>query len=67
MICQNCNIENNVIYGSGRFCGSKIVRSFSTKHKRKEISDIVSFKTTKRKLSEEHKKNIEQTTNFNCK
>jgi hypothetical protein len=67
MICQNCNIEHNVIYGSGKFCGSKCARSFPTKHKRKEISDIVSLKMTKRKLSEEHKKNIEQANNFNRK
>jgi hypothetical protein len=40
--CENCNIENNGKYGSGRFCGSKCARSFSTKLKRKEISEKVS-------------------------
>lgn len=67
MICQKCNITHDGEYGSGRFCSSKCARSFATKHKRNEINDKVSLKMSKRKLSENHKKNIEQATNFNRK
>ncbi len=42
MICENCNIEHDGSYGSGRFCSSKCARGFSTKTKRKEINEKVS-------------------------
>lgn len=43
-ICENCGIEHEVIYGSGRFCSMKCSRGFSTKAKRKEINEKVSKK-----------------------
>ena len=44
MICQNCNKEYNILYGSGRFCSEKCARGFSTKNKRQEINKKVSQK-----------------------
>lgn len=44
MICENCEIENNENYGSGRFCSEKCARGFSTKEKRQEINQKVSKK-----------------------
>lgn len=44
MICENCSIEHDGIYGSGRFCSSKCARGFSTKSKRTEINKRVSQK-----------------------
>ena len=41
-ICENCGIEHNGNYGSGRFCSTKCSRGFSTKAKRKEINAKVS-------------------------
>ena len=41
-ICETCNSEHDGSYGSGRFCDSKCARSYSTKAKRKEISEKVS-------------------------
>ena len=43
MICENCEIDYDVVYGSGRFCCSKCARGFSTKAKRKEINEKVKF------------------------
>ena len=67
MNCENCSIEHVGIYGSGRFCGVSCSRSFSTKSKREEINKKVSSKMANRKLSDQHKKNIEQANNFNRK
>ena len=58
MKCENCNNKHHGKYGSGRFCGLKCARGFSTKSKRLEINRCVSEKLVGRKLSEEHKKNI---------
>jgi hypothetical protein len=44
MICENCGIEHNGSYGSGRFCSQKCARGFSTKFNRKETSKKVSLK-----------------------
>lgn len=38
MKCECCNKEHKCEYGSGRFCGVKCARSFSTKEKRLEIN-----------------------------
>jgi hypothetical protein len=65
MFCQNCNLEHSGTYGSGRFCSVKCARGFSTKAKREEINKKVSAKQTGRKLTDEHKKNIELANNFN--
>lgn len=67
MKCENCNIQHDERYGSGRFCGIKCARGFSTKYKREEINKKVSLKQSGRKLSENHKKNIEIGNNFNRK
>lgn len=67
MFCENCNIEHTGLYGSGRFCSIKCARGFSTKDKRTEINTKVSNKLSNRKLSDQHKKNIEQANNFNRK
>ena len=37
-ICENCGVEHNGKYGSGRFCSTTCSRGFSTKAKRKEIN-----------------------------
>lgn len=42
MICENCGIEHNGDYGSGRFCCSKCARGFSTKNRRLEINGKIS-------------------------
>lgn len=44
MLCENCNINHNGIYGSGRFCSKECARSFSTKDKRADINKKVSDK-----------------------
>jgi len=44
MICQYCGYIINSLYGSGRFCNSKCAHGFSSKDKRKEISQKVSLK-----------------------
>lgn len=43
MKCENCGIDHNGSYGSGRFCSSKCARGFSTKANRDEISRKVSI------------------------
>lgn len=50
MKCENCQLENDGKYGSGRFCSSKCARSFATKNNRKEINEKVS-KTLSKKFS----------------
>lgn len=42
MICEQCNLENDGSFGSGRFCSKKCSAAFSTKNKRKEINERVS-------------------------
>ena len=42
--CKNCKEDHDGSYGSGRFCGSKCTRRFSTKSKRKKINEKVSKK-----------------------
>lgn len=42
IICENCKIPHDGKYGSGRFCGLKCARGFSTKNKRLEINAKVS-------------------------
>lgn len=37
-LCEYCGKEHVGTYGSGRFCGVKCARGFSTKAKRKEIN-----------------------------
>lgn len=44
MKCENCNLEHDGTYGSGRFCSNKCARGFSTKNKRNEINKKVSKK-----------------------
>jgi hypothetical protein len=41
-ICENCKIEHNGQYASGRFCSKKCAKGFSTKAKRREINKKVS-------------------------
>lgn len=47
MQCENCQVEHDGKYGSGRFCSSKCARAFSTKSKRSEINEKVSKTLTK--------------------
>jgi hypothetical protein len=49
MICENCGIEHEGNYGSGRFCSSKCARGFSTSKKRKEINNKISKKISDKK------------------
>jgi len=44
MICENCNLEHDGTYATGRFCNRKCSAAFSTKAKRKEINKKVSQK-----------------------
>jgi hypothetical protein len=67
MNCLNCQELHSGEYGSGKFCSMKCARSFSTKSKRKEINKKVSVIMTGKQLSDEHKKNIERSNNFNRK
>lgn len=41
MPCESCGCDLLTSYGSGRFCGVKCARGFSTKSKRSEINDRV--------------------------
>jgi hypothetical protein len=67
MVCENCNKDHDGKYGTGRFCSVKCARGFSTKNKRAEINEKVSTKLIGRKLTDEHKKNLEVSNNFNRK
>jgi len=60
MNCENCDIEHNGSYGSGRFCTIKCARGFATKSKREEINKKVSSSLQGRKLSDEHKDKISE-------
>ena len=51
MKCENCSIEHNGKYGSGRFCGSKCARGFSTKALRHIINEKVSDRCRNREPS----------------
>jgi hypothetical protein len=39
--CEKCGDEHRGEYASGRFCGAKCARSFSTRANRKEINERV--------------------------
>lgn len=52
MNCENCGIEHDGSYGSGRFCGTKCSRGFSTKAKRKEINEKVSKTFTIKRIND---------------
>jgi hypothetical protein len=49
--CENCGNKHDGLYGSGRFCGQKCARAFSSKEKRQEINEKVS-QTLKRKFAD---------------
>lgn len=42
--CEVCGKQHDGSYGSGRFCGRKCARSFSTRSKRADINKRVSQK-----------------------
>ena len=42
MICENCSLDHNGNYGSGRFCSEKCARGFASKEKREEINIKIS-------------------------
>lgn len=44
--CENCEVEHDGEYGSGRFCSSTCAKGFSTKGKRSLINDKVKLKLT---------------------
>jgi len=68
MVCENCNNEHDGSYGSGRFCCCKCAKAFSTKNKRKEISDKVSRTLLSRsKRKSRHEKSIKIIQKFSCK
>lgn len=60
MKCQNCNIEHEGTYGSGRFCSNKCARSFSTKSKRLQINEKVSKKLIGREKTEGEIKSLKE-------
>ena len=49
-LCENCGIEHEKAYGSGRFCTQSCAKSFSSREKRLEINAKVS-----KKLKEKNK------------
>jgi hypothetical protein len=51
MKCENCGSKHDGSYGGGRFCGKICARSFSTKAKRKQINEKVSYTLTKNKAA----------------
>lgn len=53
-ICEACGSKNEGAYGSGRFCGAKCARGFSTKANRKQISEMVSLSLRKKSPSFEN-------------
>jgi len=38
-ICENCGLEHNRSYGSGRFCSEKCAKSYSTKNESKKLKE----------------------------
>ena len=48
MKCENCNIEHDGTYTSGRFCSVRCGKSFSTKNNRKSINSSISKTLIKR-------------------
>lgn len=44
MTCQNCEVQIDGSYGSGRFCSFHCARGFSTKSRRIEINKLLSLK-----------------------
>ena len=56
MKCENCNIEHDGSYGSGRFCSIKCARGYSTKVKREEINEKVARTLSKDGLTSEERK-----------
>lgn len=64
-ICEACNSEHDGDYGSGRFCDAKCARGFSTKAKRKEISEKVS-KKNKGKIPWNKDKQFNSKIKINC-
>lgn len=53
MKCKNCETSEAIKYSkytSGEFCSKKCSSSFSTKNKRSEINEAVSFKLTKNRI-----------------
>jgi hypothetical protein len=67
MKCENCLVEHDGSYGSGRFCSAKCARGFSTKNNRDKINKSVSESMSGRKLSAKHISAIEKSNNFNRK
>lgn len=55
MICENCEVEQDGSFGSGRFCSRKCSAGFSTKAKRADINARVSEKLTGTSLSTDAK------------
>lgn len=41
--CEVCSTSVHVLWGSGRFCSDRCAKSFSTKHKRREINEKISL------------------------
>ena len=51
-VCENCKKEFEIInFGSGRFCTKACASGYSTKSKRQEINEVVSFKAKMRGTS----------------
>ncbi len=65
--CENCELDHNGEYGSGRFCSIKCSKGFATKNNRKEISEKLSekFKGFNTKKNKEVEKKICSSCNIN--
>lgn len=64
MKCENCNIEHDGEYGSGRFCSCRCARSFSSKEKREERNKKISIslqKPEKQKFCKKCEKRLSHT------
>lgn len=44
MVCERCHVEHDGSYGSGRFCGVKCARGFSSMGARDHINRLVSWR-----------------------
>lgn len=52
--CENCNKKHDGSYASGRFCGQKCARAFSTKDKPKKSKEAICKRCGKSILVSEH-------------
>jgi hypothetical protein len=60
-LCENCAVEHDSSYATGRFCSRKCSKSFSTKAKRQSINKVVSEKLKGKNPSHKRSKHTQET------